>query len=148
MNGQLQRFFNLDLWFAGAGHFIILIASFQVPYRLHWKEDLRSLIPFNRKLLWVQGAFTVVTILAFGTLTLMLHNELLRGERSAVALAGFIGFYWSARVLVDAFYFSHRDWPQGTQFLVGHILLAALFSFLAASYLGLVVWHALPGRHP
>lgn len=135
------RFFDLDLWLAGIAHFAILIASFQVPYRLHWKQDLQSLMPFNRKLLWVQGGFTVLTILAFGTLTLVLHNELLRGDRSALGLAAFIAVYWTARVLVDAFYFSHADWPKGTQFVLGHVLLTSLFCFLSATYLALFIWH-------
>jgi hypothetical protein len=70
MNGAVaERFFDYDLWFAGAAHFAILLASFQVPYRLRWKEDLNQLMPFNRKLLWVQGGFTVLTVVAFGTLT-------------------------------------------------------------------------------
>lgn len=137
----LERFFDLDLWFAGFAHFLILVASFQVPYRLHWKEDLRRLMPFNRKLLWVQSGFTVFTIIAFGTLTLVLHREMLFGEKSALALTAFIGIYWTARILVDAFYFSHTDWPKGRQFIVGHFLLTALFATLAASYLGLFAWH-------
>jgi hypothetical protein len=136
------QFFNLDLWLAGVGHFLILIASFQVPSRLRWKQDLQSLMPFNRKLLWVQSGFTVLTILSFGVLTLMLHTELLRGDRAALGLACFIGIYWTARVSVDAFYFSHADWPKGKQFAVGHVLLTSLFSALAASYLGLFIWQA------
>jgi hypothetical protein len=140
-NSLLTRLFDYDLWLAGAGHFLILFASFQLPYRLHWKEDLRSLMPFNRKLLWVQSAFTVLTIIAFGTLTLVLHQELLRGDRAALALACFIGLYWTARIVVDFFYFSHDDWPKGPGFAVGHVLLTLLFISLAASYLGLVAWH-------
>jgi hypothetical protein len=136
----VERFFDLDMWLAGAGHFVILFASFQVPSRLKWKQDLAQLMPFNRKLLWVQGSFTVLTILAFGTLTLALHRELLRGDRAALGLACFIGTYWTARVLVDASYFSHEDWPQGRQFVIGHILLTCLFVALAASYWGLLVW--------
>jgi alginate O-acetyltransferase complex protein AlgI len=136
----LEQFFNLDLWLAGAGHFVILIASSQVPSRLRWKQDLAQLMPFNRKLLWVQGGFTVLTIIAFGVLTLILHTELLRGDRAAMGLACFIGIYWTARILVDAFYFSHEDWPQGKQFVVGHILLTCLFTTLAASYWGLFAW--------
>lgn len=142
-SSALVPFFNVDLWLAGIAHFVILIASFQVPYRLHWKQDLQSLIPFNRKLLWVQGGFTALTILAFGTLTLVLHKELLRGDRSALGLAAFIAVYWTTRVLVDASYFSHADWPKGTQFVVGHILLTSLFCFLAASYLALFLWRVL-----
>ena len=136
-NSLTQRFFDFDLWLVGAAHFVILFASFQVPYRLEWKRDLRQLMPFNRKLLWVQSGFTVLTIIAFGTLTLVLHTELLRGDRAALGLAGFIGIYWTARILVDALYFSHEDWPKGTAFVVGHALLTLLFFVLAASYLGL-----------
>src|ERR1700722_18931498 len=134
------RVFDLALWLAGAGHFGILFASFQVPSRLRWKEDLAHLMPFNRKLLWVQGSFTVLTIIAFATLTLALHSELLRGDRAALGLACFIGTYWTARILVDAFYFSHEDWPQGRQFVIGHALLTGLFAALACSYWGLFLW--------
>jgi hypothetical protein len=137
----VHRLFDIDLWLVGAGHFVILFASFQVPYRLGWKQDLRQLMPFNRKLLWVQSGFTVLTIGAFGTLTLVLHTELLRGDRAALGLACFIGIYWATRILVDAIYFSHSDWPKGKAFVVGHALLTLLFSLLAASYVGLFVWH-------
>jgi alginate O-acetyltransferase complex protein AlgI len=140
-NALAERVFYYDLWFAGAAHFVILIASFQVPYRLGWKEDLSQLMPFNRKLLWVQSGFTVLTIVAFGTLTLVLHQELLRGDNAALGLTCFIGVYWTTRIAVDAVYFSHSDWPKGRSFLVGHILLTSLFSFLAVSYLSLFVWN-------
>jgi hypothetical protein len=142
MNNLLtERVFDLALWLAGAGHFVILIASSQVPLKLQWKKDLASLMPFNRKLLWVQSGFTVLTIIAFGTLTLALHSEMLRGDRSALGIAAFIGTYWTARLAVDAFYFSHSDWPKGRQFAIGHFLLTTLFSLLATTYLGLFIWH-------
>ena len=140
-NSLAERFFDYDLWLAGAAHFVILFASFQVPYRLNWKRDLQQLMPFNRKLLWVQSGFTLLTIIAFGTLTLVLHRELLRGDRAALGLACFIGLYWTARILVDFLYFSHADWPKGTAFVVGHFLLTLLFFVLAASYISLFVWH-------
>ncbi len=140
-NSLTERFFDLDLWLVGAAHFAILFASFQVPYRLGWKQDLKQLTSFNRKLLWVQSGFTVLTIIAFGVLTLVLHTELLRGDRAALGLACFVGSYWTARILVDAFYFSHADWPKGKAFVVGHMLLTSLFVMLAASYLGLFIWH-------
>src|SRR5437763_17125308 len=100
-------------------------------------------MPCNPKLLWVQSGFTLLTIIVFGVLTLVLHAELLRGDRAALGLASFIGIYWTARILVDAFYFSHADWPKGKQFAVGHVLLTTLFCFLAASYLAVFVWNTL-----
>src|SRR2546425_8013492 len=135
-----ERFFNLDLWFAGIDHFVILIASFQVPSRLRWKQDLAQLMPFNRKLLWVQSGFTVLTIIAFGVLTLTLHAEMIRGDRAAIGIVCFIATYWTARILVDAFYFSSADWPKGKQFVIGHVLLTSLFVALACDYWALFAW--------
>ena len=139
-NALIPRLFDLALWLAGAGHFVILFASFQVPLRLRWKEDLPKLMPFNRKLLWAQSGATVVTIVAFGTLTLALHKELLCGDRAALGIALYIGGYWIYRILLDVFYFSSADWPKGRMLAVGHILLTSLFVALAISYLGLFVW--------
>jgi len=126
---------SFALWLAGIGHFVILVASVQVPSRLGWREDLAKLTPFNRKLMWTYGGFTVLTILAFGVLTLALHGELMRGERAARALAAFIGIYWTARIGVDIFYFGHSGWPRGGAFVTGHALLLGLFGALAATYL-------------
>lgn len=134
---------DLGLWLAGIGHFCVLGASFQVPKRLDWKNELSRLRPLNRKLMWTYGAFTVLTIVAFGLLTLGLHDEMLRGDRAALGLAAFIGVYWSARIGVDALYFEHADWPQGREFVVGHALLTALFIALAAVYWGLVAAHGV-----
>lgn len=135
--------FSLAMWLAGLGHFCVLIASFQVPARLGWKEDLQKLTPFNRKLMWVHGGFAVLTIIAFGTLTLFLHSEMVRGDRAALGLALFIGIYWAMRILVDFSYYDHSDWPRGRGFVLGHILLTSLFAYLAASNLGLVIWKVI-----
>lgn len=134
-----EHLLNLALWLAGVGHFCVLGASFQVPRRLGWKEDLPKLTPFNRKLMYVYGGFTVLTIMAFGVLTLLLHHEMLRGERAATALAVFIAIYWTARIGVDFLYYEHKDWPVGKQFVAGHILLTALFFALAVTYWAVLI---------
>lgn len=139
----IEAWLNLALWLAAAGHFCVLIASVQVPYRLGWKEDLAKLTAFNRKLMWVHGGFAVYTIFAFGVMSLFLHDEMLRGDCAALSLAFFIGLYWLLRILVDFAYYSHRDWPQGAAFRVGHVLLTSLFVFLSTSYLGVTLWHWL-----
>jgi hypothetical protein len=134
---------SLALWLAAIGHFVVLIASFQVPYRLHWREDLAKLTSFNRKLMWVHGGFAIYTIISFGILTFLLHDEMLRGWKAGTAVAAFIGIYWLLRVLVDFTYYKHSDWPKGRGFVVGHILLAALFVFLFATYLAVSIHNCL-----
>lgn len=143
MPRSIEQWMSLALWLAGAGHFCVLIASFQVPYRLGWKEDLAKLSSFNRKLMWVHGGFTVYTILSFGVLTLLLHDQMLRGQRAGLSLAAFIGLYWLLRVFVDFAYYEHSDWPKGRAFMVGHVLLILLFIFLSATYLGVSLRHWL-----
>jgi alginate O-acetyltransferase complex protein AlgI len=139
-----EPIFKMALLLAGLGHFCVLGASFQVPSRLGWKEELARLSPFNRKLMWTYGAFTVLTIIAFGVLTLVFREEMLRGDRVALGLAAFIGVFWTARLLVDFFYFKHADWPQGRAFEIGHALLTLLFLFLVGTYGGLLIWRMLP----
>ncbi|HJS99769.1 MAG TPA: hypothetical protein VJ756_11805 [Terriglobales bacterium] len=136
----VDKLFSLVLWLAGVGHFCVLIASFQVPTRLHWNEDLKQLTPFNRKLMWVYGGFTVFTIAAFGVLTLALHSELLHGDRVALALALFIGVYWTLRIVVEFFYYDLADWPRGPSMVTSRILLTLLFVYLAGSNLALFLW--------
>jgi hypothetical protein len=74
-----------------------------------------------------------------------LHAELLRGDRAALGIACFIGLYWTARVVVDALYFSHADWPKGREFVIGHApadLLVLRFGseFFAAGSIAYFAW--------
>lgn len=139
---MIERLFDLALWLAGIGHFVVLIASVQVPKRFGWKADFAKLTPFNRKLVWIYSTYTFGTILAFGVLLLALHDELMRGDRAALWLAGFIGVFWAGRIGIDAVVFSHSDWPQGRLFVAGHALLTSLFACIVGTLFGLIAWHA------
>lgn len=134
---------DLALWLAGAGHFSLLAVSTQLPARLDWRTDLARLTPFNRRFVWVAGGFVVFTYLGFGVLTLLLHDEMLRGDRAAVALAVFIGLFWLARLGVDATAFRDAPWPAGWLYRLAHVALLALFAFFVVVYLGLAASNLL-----
>ena len=136
-------YFNIALWLGTLAHFGILGASFQVPTRLGWKQDFASLSDFNRKIFWTYGAFIVLSIIALGTLSGVLHFELMRGERAAVAVSIWIGVFWGTRIAVDLFYFKPGDWPRGRLFEIGHTFLTFAFVCLAALFGIVVPWHAL-----
>lgn len=137
----VETYISAGLWIGAGAHLLVLVASSQVPKQLNWHTDLRSLEPLNRKLMWTYGGFIVLTIVSFGVLTAFFHGEFVAGNPVALGLSGFISVFWSARVLVDFFYFSHDDWPEGIEFVVGHALLTSLFLFLVAMYGGTVVYH-------
>jgi alginate O-acetyltransferase complex protein AlgI len=136
----MEWYFDRGLWVMGAAHFLVLVASFQVPSKLNWKEELPRLSSFNRKLMYAYGAFIMLTIVTFGVFTLTMHRELLRGSAPALFVAGFVAVFWLLRIGLDAFYYRHEDWPKGPQFVVGHALLTSLFAFLSLSYGGLLLW--------
>ncbi len=80
------------------------------------------------------GFYIVLCIVSFAVLTSMLHDAMVAGEFGARAVAGFIAVFWSARVLVDVFWYDHRDWPEGNWMVVGHALATSLFTVLAGVY--------------
>ena len=141
MMKSITWWFDLALWLAAIGTFCTLGAGLQAPIRLKWKEDFAKLAPFNRKIFYTYYGTIGFIIISFGILSLVLHEEMLSGSKPALCLAGFMGSFWTFRILVDFFYFSHKDWPQGACYLMGHILLTSLFIAMASVYLGLVAWH-------
>jgi hypothetical protein len=139
----VRDWFSLALWLAALANFCVLAAGVQLPWRLKWREDLAKLTPFNRKLFRVYYFFVGMTIVAFGTMTFALHDAMLAGDREALFLAGFIGLWWIARIVIDAVYFDHADWPKGKGMAIGHAVLTTTFVALAFTYTALVIWHAV-----
>jgi hypothetical protein len=122
------------IYAAVVGHLVVLIASFQVPARLGWKEDIPKLTRFNQKIFWVYGFYILLCIVSFAALTWRLHDAFLAGEPAARCVACFIAVFWTIRVLVDVFWYDHRDWPQGNALVAGHALVTSLFCTLAGIY--------------
>lgn len=118
----------------GVAQLLVLMASFQVPARLKWREELPLLSPLNRKLMWTYGSFIVFTIVSWGALTILLRNELVAGTPAGTALATVIWLFWSLRLAVDTFYFKSSDWPPGPFLVMGHTMLNGLFLFVWMGY--------------
>lgn len=124
----------------GLAHFLVLAASFQVPARLRWADELPRLGRFNRKIFWTYGGYIVFCIVSFGAVDLLTADALLRPEPAATAILLFIALFWTGRIVVDALYFRHDDWPRGELFVVGHTCLTTLFVVLATVHWGAFAW--------
>lgn len=141
----LGWYVDILLWVLPAMQLSVLMASYQVPRRLNWHEELARLSPFNRKLMWTYAFFIVSSVIGFGILTIALHGAFMRGETAAIGVACFMSCFWVLRLLFDTFYYSSDDWPAGEIFKVGHALLNALFVFLVLGYGSVAVWGLLRG---
>jgi hypothetical protein len=118
----------------GLLHFVILIASALTPRLLDWRGNLAALHPFLRRLFWVYGAFIVLVIISFGTLTLLRADELASTAPLARTVCAMIAIFWLARLAVQFFVFDARPFLTSAFRRVGYHGLTFLFSALVFIY--------------
>ena len=120
--------------FGGVLHFFTLIASAMVPKTLDWKGELAKLMPFLRTLFWVYGAFIVLTILAFGVLSVLHPKELASGEGLARGVCAFIAIFWGVRLVVALFVFDASEFLTTWFFKLGYHVLTVTFIYQTIAY--------------
>ena len=123
------------LMIAGILHFGLLLASFSVPRVLGWGSELKKVNALTRQIVLVHGSFTVLTIIAFGLVTLIAGRELLAGNRLALAVTLFIGVFWTGRLLIQLFYFDAGTWLTTPFRKIGFRALYFVFAYFAIVYL-------------
>ena len=124
---------------AGVCHFGILFASALVPRVLDWRGELAHLNPLSRHIVWTHGAFIVLTIVAFGAISLANPRELAAGSGLARWFCGFVAVFWLARLALQLFVFDAKPYLTGPLLKLGYHGLTLVFAFLGAVY----TWAAL-----
>ncbi len=122
------------LYLAALAHFGILIASFSVPKVFDWGSHLALLPLFLRRLFWVYGAFIVLTIVAFGVLTLLHAPAMLAGEAVARSLCAFIACFWLVRLLVQWLVFDPKGFLVNRWLVFGYHALNPIFLYFIGIY--------------
>lgn len=118
------------LTIGGILHFGILIASGLVPQVLDWRGELRKLPPLFAQLVWVHGAFIVLTIIGLGALSVANAAELASGTPLARSICGFIALFWGARLAVQFFYFKPDVYLTTLALKLGYHALTVVFAYL------------------
>ena len=139
---------KIALWIAGTLHFCLLLAGFLAPHVLNWKEELQKIDSLSRQLILVHGGFIVLTIIAFGVITLVATNDILNGSALGMAFATFVGVFWLSRLLLQLFYFDADPWLTTTFLKIGYRALTFVFAYFSAVYLTTAwlnlrtIWHS------
>lgn len=71
------------IFIGGIGQLCVLIASAMVPFRLNWRAELKCLSRLHRQMYWVYGGYVVLSIIAFGLISLSNADTLASGTRLA-----------------------------------------------------------------
>jgi hypothetical protein len=119
---------------AGVLHFGLLLAASSVPHVLDWRNELNKVNSLSRQLILVHGGFIVLTIVAFGLITLVASAELVGGTFIALLLCAFIGVFWFTRLMIQLFYFDARPWLTTWWRKYGYAALYGVFAYLATVY--------------
>jgi hypothetical protein len=92
-----------DLIFAcGIGQLSVLIASALVPVRLNWREEFQKLSPLHRQMYWVYGGYVVLSIIAFGLISLGNAAALASGSGLARSFCLYVAVFWGIRLSLQA----------------------------------------------
>lgn len=121
---------------AGAGQLALAAASLAIPRVLGWRGKTAVLDALTRSVFWTYAAYIWAFNVSFGVVSAFRPDLLLDGTALARSVAGFIGAYWGARVVIQFASFGKHA-PPGLKFKFAEAALVVLFVGLTAVY-GLV----------
>jgi hypothetical protein len=129
MHDSLPFFIRL----AGVAQLGVLVASALVPSRLNWRSELAGLSRLNRQMHWVYGGYIVLSILAFGVISLLHAEELAARSGLARGFCAYIAVFWGIRVALQ-FVFDVREHLTTWWLKLGYHVLTVLFTVLTGLY--------------
>lgn len=118
----------------GVCHFGILLASALLPRVLDWRRELARVSPLSRHVVWTHGVFIVLTIIAFGAISLANASTLAGGSALARWFCGFVAVFWLSRLVVQLFLFDARPYLTTRLLTLGYHGLTVVFAYLGFVY--------------
>ena len=139
--GEVMSQYSHWILVGGGLQLAVLIASGLVPGVLDWRNELRKLPLLLCQLIWVHGAFIVLTIAGLGVISLVNSHELATGSSLARSVCAFIAIFWGTRLTLQWFCFAPDEYLRSMPLKLGYHLLTVTFFCLTIIY----AWGAI---HP
>ncbi|HEX8523024.1 MAG TPA: hypothetical protein VF669_12270 [Tepidisphaeraceae bacterium] len=118
----------------GVLHLSITSAGLTMTRVLDWRTNLATLNPLTRHIVWTHGGFVLLTIIAFGVLSLTQSAALASGSSLGRACCGFIAVFWGSRLVVQFLLFDARPHLTNRWLAAGYHGLTVVFAFFTAVY--------------
>jgi alginate O-acetyltransferase complex protein AlgI len=118
----------------GLLHLSLLTAGATAAKVLDWRHELHRLCPLSRHMIWTHGAFIVMTIIAFGVISLCNAGDLAAGRGTARWFCGFVAAFWMTRLFVQFFLFDPKPHLTHPLLAVGYHSLTVVFTYLTVVY--------------
>jgi hypothetical protein len=103
------------------------------PKRFRWKDELASLAPLSRQIMYVHTLFIALMILLMGLLCLSSANELQTTSLGKRVCLG-MGIFWLVRLVVQFFGYSSVLWRGKPFETVMHIAFSILWIYISVIF--------------
>ena len=133
------------IFLAGIGQLGVLVASALVPFRLHWREELRGLSRLHRQMYWVYGGYVVLSIAAFAALSIFDSRELGSGGRLARGFCAYVAVFWAIRLGLQAV-FDVKEHLTAWWLKLGYFALTVMFAGFTLVYAWAALQSGVAGR--
>ena len=133
MSIELPRLIQI----AGFCQLSVLVASALVPFRLNWREELKSLPRLHRQLYFIYGGYVVLGIVSLGLTCICCADDLAVDQPLSRAFALYAAAFWGIRLslqtVLDTKPFLTTWWLTAGYHLLTLLFLAftLLFGFLS-----------------
>ncbi len=129
----MQELLSHLIFIGGIGQLCVLVASTIVPFRLNWRAQLQCLPRLHRQMYWVYGGYIVLSIVAFGLISLFNAEALASGTRLARSFCLYVALFWGIRSTLQAV-FDVKEHLTAWWLRLGYRALTALFLYFTAIY--------------
>ena len=113
----------------GILHAATLLASYQVPREMDFKNELPKLSPLLQHWVWTAGGYIVLNIVAFAVFAIFLREELASGTVLARAFCGYIAIFWAIRLVIQLFVFDAKPYLRNRFLTIGFHGLTLVFIY-------------------
>jgi hypothetical protein len=125
---------TLFLEIAGLMHLGLICAGALMPRAVNLRGNIAGLPTFIRRLFWVYYAFIGLTLVSFGTITVIFAPVLASGEGLARAVCAFLALFWTVRLAAATFVFDVRPYLTNNLWRVGYQATNVVFIYLPIVY--------------
>ena len=125
---------QIMLIIAGLLHLAITSAGITMTLVLDWRKNLSPLCALTRHVIWTHALFMLMTIIAFGAVSLFFAAPLASGAPLARAICAFIALFWAIRLLIQFFLFDARPFLMSVPLKLGYHGLTAVFAYFTMTY--------------
>ncbi|MDB9741417.1 hypothetical protein OAB00_01040 [Akkermansiaceae bacterium] len=96
-----------------------------------------------RQIFFTYAVYILGTHLFFALMTFFLRDELMAGGALANVLLGFMGIWWTGRIVCQFFYFDREGIPETPFNKLAEALLVMMFFGLVTVYWGALIWNLM-----